>query len=169
MLLIYTFRLPMIMLIVGNYFLAIFFASLFSENSTQPSLNKILIVRKIIEITIISISLIPAMLNPSLVMNSITISLSFFIMLLDSLFFIPNSFKAFKSSRLKAFGRKYINIGIMALLMFNLGIMFLCDRITMIFDMKGLFDEDGYIVFYFAGWISVILALVTAIYGFVKK
>jgi hypothetical protein len=156
------------MVIVGNYFLAMFFASLFSENSTQLSLNKILIIRKSIEITIISISLIPAMLSRTLVMNRIAVSLSFFIMLLDSLFFIPNSFKAFKSSRLKAFGRKYINIGIMSLFMFNMGIMFLCDRITMIFGMKGFFDENGYTIFYFTAWISVVVALIASTYGFIK-
>ena len=167
--LIFSFRLSMIMFIIGNYFLASFFKTIYSQNLEEPNLDKKLILIKIVEIIAIILTQVYVYFNPTIEMASLTTSISFLILLLDSLFFLPNSYNAFKFAKQDIFGKKYKSIGIMGLLIINVIIMFLIDRITIFLGILGPFGELGYTFFYFSAWISVVLALITAIYGFIKR
>jgi hypothetical protein len=167
--LIYKFKITMVFAILANYYIIVFFKTIFSETGTRPPINKITIIRKTIFITIIIVSHIPAYLTRSAEIAYTTDAISFLLLLIDMFFLIPNGIKSFKSSRNMDFGRKYFYIGLMAFFAFNMVIMFLIDRITMLLGIPGPFGELGYTVFYFAGWSSVAISVIFAIYGFVRK
>ena len=167
--LIYKFKFTMVFAILANYYLSIFFKTIYSDSGARPPRNNVTIIRKIIFITIILVSHIPAYLTRSAEIAYITDAIGFLLMLIDMIFYVPNSIKSFKSSRNMDFGKKYFYIGLMAFFAFNMALMFLCDRITMVLGIPGPFGELGYTGFYFAAWSSTIGALVFAIYGFVRR
>ena len=167
--LIYKFKLSMVSVIIGNYFLYYFFGIIYNKNLVPPERNNKLIVIKSIETSFILLSHIPAYLQRSSELALITDALGFFIMIIDMAIFIPYGRKAFKNAKEKAFGKIYIYIGIMCYFMFNTAVMFLLDRVTMVLEMPGPFGELGYTVFYFLGWTSVIVAMIFAMFGFIQK
>ena len=166
--LIYKFKFSSACVVIGNYFLLRFFRAIFNKDYSKKR-QMILLTIKTIEVSIILLIHIPAFLARSTEIAYTSDAIAFLIMFLDSLFVIPYGTKAFKSVKKEAFGKKYINIGIMAFCLLNMCIMFLLDRITMLMGMMGPFGEPGYTVFYFTAWGSAIAATVFAIYGFVRK
>lgn len=167
--LIYKFKFSMMFVIIADYFMYFFFGIIFNENLVPPERSKKLIIIKIAEISIIALSHLPAFILNSAELALTTDAIGFFIMILDMFIYVPMGIKAFKSSKIKAFGKKYTYIGIMCLFMFNTAVMFLLDRVTMILEIPGPFGELGYTIFYFLGWSSVIVAMIFAMFGFVRK
>ena len=167
--LIYKFKFTMALCVLGNYYISMFFKTIFSKSGMRPDRNYITVIRKIVFITVILVSHIPAYLTRSAEIAYITDAIGFLIMLIDMTFLIPNGIKSFKSSRVMDFGKKYFYIGLTAFLEFNMAIMFLLDRITMVLGIPGPFGELGYTGFYFAAWGTVIVGIVFAIYGFVRR
>lgn len=168
--LIYTFKLSIANAVIGMYFLKMFFNTLYSEEESRPTGNYKLIFLKVVELTIIFICQIPVVLfkSPSIAFLSDTIA--FLILLLDMLFLIPYAIKSFRMGKEdQMFGRKFFYIGLMAFLTFNMTIMFILDRITMLLGIRGTFNELGYSVFYFVAWTSVLFAVISAVYGFIKR
>ena len=167
--LIYKFKMSLAMVVLGNYFVLMFFRTIFSKDYSRPAKSYFIIAWKIIAITVILICHIPAYLTRSTDIAYITDSIGFFITVADMAFLVPYGIKSFKSAKDKDFGKKYNNIGFMAFWYFNVFVMFFIDRITMVLGIIGPFGELGYTPFYFAAWISAIVGYVFAIYGFVKK
>ncbi|TFF97286.1 MAG: hypothetical protein EU547_04740 [Promethearchaeota archaeon] len=168
--LISTFKMSIACAIIGMYFLKLFFNSLFSTGNERSSGNNLLIIRKLIEVSIVLTVHIPAFLLNSPELGFISDAIAFFILLLDMTFLIPNALKSFRMGKKdKIFGKKFISIGLTAIFIFNMAIMFLLDRVTMFLQIKGTFNELGYTVFYFAAWTSVLISLIFAVYGFIKR
>ena len=158
----------MVFFIVGNFFILSFFRS-FSGKETTNLWKKVLIIRKIIEITIIMTIHIPAYLARSSKIAQTTNAIAFLIIFLDSLFTIPYGIKSFRGAKNEVFGKKYFSIGVMAFCLFGYCILIFFDRLTMVLGIPGPFGEPGYSVFYFAGWMSAIVGLIFAIKGSVLK
>jgi hypothetical protein len=168
--LIYTFKLSIANAIIAMYFLKMFFTTLYSENESRPKNNYRLILRKGVELSIIFICQIPVVILRSPFIAFLSDTIAFLILLLDMMFLIPSAIESFRMGRKdQMFGRKFYYIGLMPSLTFNMAIMFLLDRITMLLGIKGTFNELGYSVFYFAAWTSVLFALISAVYGFIKR
>ena len=167
--LIYKMKLSVIFVILGNYFLFNYFATIHSKYTKMQPWKKMRIIIKTIEISIVLTAHIPAFLYKSNELALYSDAICFFIMVLDMIFLIPYSIKTFKKVRTRDFDKKYVNVSLMALLGFNMVIMFLFDRITMLLEIPGPFGELGYSPFYFAGWISAIIGIIFAIYGFHYK
>jgi hypothetical protein len=167
--LIYKFKMSLIMLIIGNYFVLMFFRTIFSSDYKRPSKSFFIIVWKIVAITILLTVHIPAYLTKSTDIAYITDSIGFFIVVADMLYLVYYGIKSFKSARNIDFGKKYNNIGLMGLFFFNVLVMFFIDRVTMALGIPGPFGGLGYTPFYFAAWISAIISYIFAIYGFVRK
>ena len=146
-----------------------FFKTIFSSDYSRPSRKYSLILWKIIAVSVILISHIPAYLTRSAEIAYITDSIGFFIVVVDMLYLLQYGIKSFKSAKNIDFGKKYNNIGVMALSFFNVLVMFFLDRVTMALGIPGPFGELGYTPFYFAAWTSAIFSYIFAIYGFVKK
>jgi hypothetical protein len=147
-----------------------FFRTLYSEDGARPPISKKLITLKAVGLSIIFISQIPVAMFRTPLIGFLSDTIAFLILLMDMMFLIPFATKSFrKGKENQAFGRKFTYIGLMASLTFNMTIMFLLDRITMLLGIRGTFNELGYSVFYFVAWTSVLLALITAVYGFIKR
>ncbi len=167
--LIYKFKISMVFVILGNYFLRYFFGIIYSKNLVPPERSTKLIIIRIVEISFILLSHIPAYLTGDPELALITDAICFFIMIIDMTIFIPYGKTAFKNTKEKAFGKIYIYIGLMCFFMFNTAVMLFLDRATMVLEIPGPFGELGYTIFYFLGWTSVIVAMIFAMFGFVRN
>lgn len=167
--LIYTFKISIASAVIAMYFLKMFFDTLYSKDGSRPQKNYKLIALKGGELATIFISQIPVVVFKTPDIGFLSDSIAFMVLLLDMLFLIPRAIQSFKNARSQSFGKKYFYIGSMAVLIFLFTIFFLIDRVSMLLGIKGTFGELGYSAFYFAGWASALGALITAVYGFIKR
>ncbi len=167
--LVYTFKLSITNAVMGMYFLKVFFDTLYSEDASRPEGNYKVIGLKIIEVAIILICQIPVVIYKTPIVGFLSDTIAFLILFLDMMFLIPRALESFRNAKSQSFGRKYMYIGLMAMLIFSFSILFLLDRITMLLGITFTFGELGYSVFYFAGWASSLFALIAAVYGFIKR
>jgi hypothetical protein len=168
--LISTFKMSIVCAIMGMYFLKLFFTNLFVTDGVEASKNPLFIIRKVVEIIAVLTVHIPAFLLNSPEIGFISDAIAFFILFLDMVFLVPTALRSIKKGKEdQMFGKKFIYIGLTALFIFNMAIMFLLDRITMFLQIKGTFNELGYTIFYFTAWTSVLISLIFAVYGFIKR
>ncbi|MFX1256352.1 MAG: hypothetical protein ACFFAN_00690 [Promethearchaeota archaeon] len=165
---IYTFKVSMACMVIGNYFILKFYRIIFSKEVSSQS-DMLLIAYKILAVIIILIIHIPAYLENSNELRELGDSIVFLLVCIDSIYTVPYCIKCFKAARSEVFGKKYKSIGITAVNILNVMIMFFFDRLLIIMGVPGPYGEVGWSVFYYAGFISAICGLTLAIYGFVLK
>ena len=167
--LIYKFKFSLSFAILGHYFILIFFRTIFSPEITRPGRSNKLIIRKIVEIIFIIISPLFGTISGDYNVTMLIDAIAFFITVIDALFLLTYAKKSFKHSKDEKFGKKYRNVGFLALLDFNFLNMVFFDRLTCVLNILGLFGGLGFSIFYFISWFSVLIAVIYAIYGFVRK
>ena len=151
------FRITFTFLAIGIYFSYILKVNLF-----EKGYNK----RNLVLISIYLVFTIIFSLFIYIKGNDIIDAINFvFILLFIVMIYFPltyETFKSYRSTDVPAYRTGFLSISIMGIFFILLFINFLIDRIFIVFG------SPGYTFFYFAGWIFVILGIISAYLGYIR-
>ncbi len=154
--LIFKYRLSFTFILIGAYLNYIFKARVFEKEMKRG--EKIIITTYCIGSLIFNIAVIP---TGDSTMDLISFALLFLLMVLVYIPFIISTFRLAKRIDEKIYRKGLQSLGIMGICLIMVTVCMLLDRAMIIF-----FDSAGYTFFYYLGWMSTILGVLFAYYGY---